>query len=249
MKPTEGLFSFASLHRHYLECRRHKRNTFNALRFEARQELNLLELAAALQDRSYRPSSSVCFVTERPKLREIFAADFRDRVVHHVLVRELERYWEPVFIYDSYACRKDKGIHKAVDRLRQFIRQASTNGNRRVYYLQLDVRNYFMRIDKQILWRLLKPHIDMPEVLWLCKLLVFHDCTENFTYKGKPGLLQQMPQHKSLLQCEDGKGLPIGNLNSQFFANVYLNSLDQFVKHQLKCRYCWPIFIFSCALI
>ena len=112
------LFSFASLHQHYLLCRRHKRNTFNALRFEARQELNLLELSAALQDRSYRPSASVCFVTERPKLREIFAADFRDRVVHHVLVHELERYWEPVFIHDSYACRKDKGIHKAVDRLR-----------------------------------------------------------------------------------------------------------------------------------
>ena len=117
------LFSFASLYQHYLLCRRHKRNTFNALRFEARQELNLLELSAALQDRSYRPSASVCFVTERPKLREIFAADFRDRVVHHVLVHELERYWEPVFIHDSYACRKDKGIHKAVDRLTQFIRE------------------------------------------------------------------------------------------------------------------------------
>ena len=231
------LFSFASLYQHYLLCRRHKRNTFNALRFEARQELNLLELSAALQDRSYRPSASVCFVTERPKLREIFAADFRDRVVHHVLVHELERYWEPVFIHDSYACRKDKGIHKAVDRLTQFIQSASENGKRRAYYLQLDVRNYFMRIDKHLLWSLLKPHIDSPEVLWLCKLLVFHDCTANYNYKGKPGLLQHMPPHKSLLQCEAGKGLPIGNLNSQFFANVYLNCLDQFVKHQLKCRY------------
>ena len=94
-----------------------------------------------------------------------------------------------------------------------------------------------MRIDKQQLWLLLKPYIETAEVLWLCKLLVFHDSTENYTYKGKPGLLQQMPSHKSLLQCELGKGLPIGNLNSQFFANVYLNCLDQFVKHQLKCRY------------
>ena len=233
----ESVFGFANLHQRYLECRRNKRNTFNALRFEARQELNLLELAAALQGRSYRPSSSVCFVTERPKLREIFAADFRDRIVHHVLVHELERYWEPVFIHDSYACRKDKGIHKAVDRLNQFMRQASGNGQRRVYYLQLDIANYFMRIDKAILWALLKSHIESPEVLWLCKLLVFHDCTEQFTYKGKPGLLAQMPAHKSLLQCEPGKGLPIGNLNSQFFANVYLNTLDQFVKHQLKCRF------------
>jgi hypothetical protein len=146
----EGLFSFANLHQRYLECRRNKRNTFNALRFEARQELNLLELAEALQERRYRPSSSVCFVTQRPKLREIFAADFRDRIVHHVLVHELERYWERVFIHDSYACRKDKGIHKAVDRLEQFIRLASGNGQRRVYYLQLDIANYFMLIDKMI---------------------------------------------------------------------------------------------------
>lgn len=189
------------------------------------------------QARSYTPSSSVCFVTQRPKLREIFAADFRDRIVHHVLVHELERYWERVFIHDSYACRKNKGIHKAVDRLSQYIRQASGNGQQRVYYLQLDIANYFMRIDKAVLWALLKPHIDSPEVLWLCKLLVFHDCTGHFTYKGKPGLLAQMPAHKSLLQCEPGKGLPIGNLNSQFFANVYLNTLDQFVKHTLKCRF------------
>jgi len=84
------LFSFENLHRRYLACRRNKRNTANALRFEARQEENLLALAQALADHSYRPSRSVCFLCNRPKLREIFAADFRDRVVHHVLVEHLE---------------------------------------------------------------------------------------------------------------------------------------------------------------
>ena len=170
-------------------------------------------------------------------MREIFAADFKDRIVHHVLVAELERYWEPVFIHDSYACRRSKGIHQAVKRLRQFIRQGSGNGQQQLWYLQLDIRNYFMSIDKTVLFGLLKPHIDNLEALWLTKLLVFYDCTENFTYKGRPGLLQQLPAHKSLLQAPSGKGLPIGNLNSQFFANVYLNALDQFVKHTLKCRY------------
>ncbi len=232
-----SLFTFEQLYRQYLSCRKGKRNTYNALRFEARQELNLLELAEALQERSYRPSSSVCFVTQRPKMREIFAADFKDRIVHHVLVDELERYWDPVFIHDSYACRRGKGIHQAVARLRQFIRQGSYNGQQRLWYLQLDIRNYFMSIDKAVLFALLKPHIDNVETLWLTKLLVFHDCTEHFTYKGRPGLLQQLPAHKSLLQAPPGKGLPIGNLNSQFFANVYLNALDQFVKHTLKCRY------------
>jgi len=232
-----SLFSFANLHRHYLGCRKGKRNTYNALRFEARQELNLLELAEALQNRSYRPSSSVCFVTQRPKMREIFAADFKDRIVHHVLVDELERYWEPVFIHDSYACRRGKGIHQAVARLRQFIRQGSGNGQQRLWYLQLDIKNYFMSIDKTVLFSLLKPHINSLDIMWLTKLLVFHDCTQDYFYKGRPGLLQQLPAHKSLLQAGSAKGLPIGNLNSQFFANVYLNALDQFVKHTLKCRY------------
>ncbi len=107
----------------------------------------------------------------------------------------------------------------------------------RAWYLQLDIRNYFMRIDKAILWRLLAPHIADDDARWLTELLVFHDCTDGHIVKGAPGELEQVPPHKSLLRCEPGKGLPIGNLNSQFFANVYLNGLDQFVKHQLRCRH------------
>jgi hypothetical protein len=231
------LFAYENLYRHYLSCRRNKRNTHNALRFEARQELNLLELRDALEDRSYRPARSVCFVTHRPKLREIFAADFRARVVHHLLVGCLEEYWERVFIHDSYACRKGKGVHQAVKRLQRFLRQVTANGQRRAWYLQLDIRNYFMRIDKALLWRLLEPHIADDDVRWLTHLLVFHDCTEEYVYKGLPGELERVPPHKTLVKTAPGKGLPIGNLNSQFFANVYLNVLDQFVKHQLKCRH------------
>jgi hypothetical protein len=243
------LFSYENLDRHYLRCRSNKRNTINALRFEEHQELNLLELREALETRTYRPAPSVCFVTQRPKLREIFAADFRDRVVHHVLVDHLERYWERVFIHDSYACRKGKGIHAAVARLQGFIRQVTANGQRPGWYLQLDIRNYFMRIDKAILWRLLAPHITDEDARWLTELLVFHDCTLGHIVKGAPGDLERVPPHKTLLRCEPGKGLPIGNLNSQFFANVYLNGLDQFVKHQLRCgyylRYCDDFLLLS----
>lgn len=231
------LFDYQNLYRHYLACRRGKRNTYNALRFEAHQELNLLDLMEELQERRYRPAPSVCFVTRKPKLREIFAADFRDRVVHHVLVDHLEQYWERVFIHDSYACRRGKGVHAGVDRLRTFIRQATSNSTRRAWYLQLDIRNYFMRIDKTILWQLLEPHIVDPDARWLTELLVFHDCTDGYVYKGEPGALERVPPHKTLIGCGAGKGLPIGNLNSQFFANVYLNGLDQFVKHSLKCRH------------
>lgn len=231
------LFTFENLHRQYLACRRNKRNTLNALRFEARQEQNLLDLRDALQSRSYRPGRSVCFFVEKPKLREIFAADFRDRVVHHVLVNYLERIWEPIFIHDSYACRQGKGIHIGVQRLRQFIRQVTANGSRRAWYLQMDVRNFFMSIDKDILYGLLKAKIVDCDALWLTKVLVYHDCTVDYVIKGDATLRNWLPTHKTLFGAAKNKGLPIGNLNSQFFANVYLNELDQFVKHRLQCRY------------
>jgi RNA-directed DNA polymerase len=231
------VFSFENLHRQYLKCRRNKRNTANVLRFEVRQEEHLLDLHEALTHRTYRPGRSVCFLTQRPKLREIFAADFRDRVVHHVLVDTLERIWEPIFIHDSYACRKGKGVHAGVKRLQTFIRQATANGTRPAWYLQLDIRNYFMSIDKPVLFDLLAAKMNAPDALWLTRTLVFHDCTQDYVMKGDAGLYGKLPPHKSLFGCGPGKGLPIGNLNSQFFANVYLNGLDQFVKHTLKCRW------------
>ena len=237
-----SLFSLENLYRQYIACRRNKRNTVNALRFEARQELNLLELRDALAARSYEPSRSVCFFVERPKLREIFAADFRDRVVHHVLVSYLEKTWERVFIHDSYACRKGKGVHAAVARLQEFMRQATANGTRCAWTLQLDIRNYFMTIDRGRLFAMLGARFDArraddADARWLTEKLVFHDCTRDPVMQGDPRLIERLPPHKTLFRALPDKGLPIGNLNSQFFANVYLNALDQFVKHELKCRW------------
>ncbi|MBC7379605.1 MAG: group II intron reverse transcriptase domain-containing protein [Burkholderiaceae bacterium] len=242
MAHEQGLFSLENIYRQYLACRKNKRNTANALRFEARQELNLLALRDALVDRSYVPGRSVCFFVKRPKLREVFAADFRDRVVHHVLVSHLEKIWEPIFIHDSYACRKGKGVHAGVERLQLFMRQATANGTRPAWYLQLDIRNYFMSIAKRRLFDMvaakLKPSDAADaEARWLTERLVFHDCTVDPVLKGDPRLIDRLPPHKTLFRAPPGKGLPIGNLNSQFFANVYLNALDQFVKHELKCRW------------
>jgi RNA-directed DNA polymerase len=231
------LFSLENIARQYVACRRNKRNTANALRFEARQELNLLRLRDDLVARTYEPARSVCFFVRRPKLREVFAADFRDRVVHHVLVRHLEQVWEPLFIHDSYACRKGKGVHKAVARLQQFMRQATANGTRAAFALHLDIRNYFMSIDKRRLFAMLDAKLKDDDARWLTEKLVFHDCTRQPVLKGDPRLLDRLPPHKTLFRAPQGKELPIGNLNSQFFANVYLNALDQFVKHELKCRW------------
>ncbi len=231
------VFSFANIYRQYLKCRKHKRNTINALKFEVRAEENLLKLQEKLQKKTYYPSRSVCFVVNRPKLREIFAADFKDRVIHHILVDYLEKIWEKIFIFDSYACRKNKGTHKGVKRLQAFMRKITRNGTRRAYYMQLDIRSFFVNIDKEMLFGLIAKKTRNKNILWLARIIIFHDCTKDYIFKGDRGLLKRIPAHKSLFEQENKRGLPIGNLTSQFFANVYLNELDQFIKHNLKVKY------------
>ena len=119
----ESYFTYENLFRAYLDCRRRKTNSLNHLRFADNLESNLLDLESQLQNRSYRPGRSIAFVVKRPKLREIFAADFRDRVVHHLLYNYLSPIFERFFIYDSWACRKGKGTHRAMFRLKQFVSQ------------------------------------------------------------------------------------------------------------------------------
>ena len=229
-------FSFSSLYRHYLACRKNKRGTLNALKFELDAENQLYQLSSELQTKSYHPSQAVCFVLERPKLREIIAADFRDRVVHYVLVEHLERIYEPKFIHDSYACRKNKGVHKAVDRLHRFIGILNSQPNT-TYYLQLDIKSFFLSIDKATLMNLVKRHVADENMLWLADKIINFKAKENYVLHGKKSLFEALPEHKSLIKSKTTTGLPIGNLTSQFFANLYLNELDQYVKHSLKCKY------------
>jgi RNA-directed DNA polymerase len=234
---SDHLYSFRSVHDAYLSCRRRKRNTINALRFETGLLDNLFDLSKSLDAGTYKPARSVCFVTKQPKHREIFAADFRDRVVHHLLVPQIENIFDPKFIHDSYACRVGKGTHAAVARLRSFMHAATKGGRVAAWFMQLDIRSFFMSIDREILLGILGHHIRDPRVMALAETIVRQDCTANYVYKGDASLLRQIPLHKSLFHIPEGKGLPIGNLTSQFFGNVYLNELDQFIKHKLKVRY------------
>jgi RNA-directed DNA polymerase len=250
------LFSSQNVFLSYLDCRRRKRKTINALSFEKSQVDNLVTLTRTLNGGTYLPRRSVCFINTYPKPREIFAADFYDRVVHHLLVRFLEKYWEKVFIHDSFACRKEKGTLKAVERLSSFIRSVSENSSKKAYYLQLDVKNFFMTIDKHILFDFLDKGLrkylripvsnrasvqdnlaDYKRIRDLIQTVIFHDPTENHIKKSSQEKWQIIPPEKSLFNTQTGKGLPIGNLTSQFFANVYMNELDQFVKHRLKAKY------------
>jgi len=236
VRPVRG-GAWEDIYRCYLRCRKGKRNTVNALRFELNLEDNICRLQEELMSGTYRPSRSVCFAVKKPKMREIFASDFRDRIVHHILVERLEEIYEPKFIYDSWACRKNKGTHGALRRLRKFLRQATLNGTRKAWYLQLDIRSFFMNIDKDILFNLIKKETSDSYTLRLLKVILYHDYTADCRVKGDVSLLKKIPPHKTLFHAPPGRGLPIGNLTSQFFANVYLNELDQYVKRSLRCRH------------
>ena len=230
------LFSLERLYLAYEACRKRKRGTMNAIAFESRLFEELVSLRDELVSGKYQPSRSVCFVVQKPKMREIIAADFRDRVVHHLLVSELEKIFEPAFIHDSYACRVGKGTHAAVVRAQKFMYLCQRREKSPVYYCHIDIRNFFNSVNKNILCGLCAKKITDSEVLHLLHVLIYHNPTRQCVIKGKPPA-QCLPAHKTLFYAPNNIGLPIGNLTSQFFANVYLNELDQYAKHELKCRY------------
>ena len=242
---SKTIFTFEKLYQAYLDCRKTKRKTINALKFEWNLERNLFQLKKALETKKYKPGRSICFVVKEPSPREIFAASFKDRVVHHLLIREILEMGERKFIFDSFACRKNKGTHAAVKRLKRFIRKVTQNYKKEAFYCQLDISGFFMSIDHDVLFSIFQKFIskqDKPdqwkeEVLWLAKTIIFHKPTENYLIKGNPSLFKLIPARKSLFQSGEKCGLPIGNYSSQFFANLYLNELDQFIKRKLKCKY------------
>lgn len=221
----------------YYDCRKTKRNTWNALRFEERLERNLMDLYHELVAGEYAPGRSMCFVVTHPKPREVWAADFRDRVVHHLLYNRISGRFYRRFIPDTFACIPERGTLKAAVRLEGFMRAASENYAKPTWFLKADIANFFVTIDKRVLDGLLAQHIHEPWWLWLCRIILHHDPVQNVYVRSSPVLMARIPQHKSLLHSGGAKGLPIGNLSSQFFANVYLNPLDQFAKHALKLRW------------
>lgn len=221
----------------YYDCRKTKRNTWNALLFEENLERNLMDLYYELKSCTYRPGRSIMFVVTRPKPREVWAADFRDRVVHHVLYNRYAQTFYDRFIYDSYACIPGKGTLNAAKRLRHFMRSATDNNTRPAYFLKADVSNFFVSINKHILDNLLARQIVDPWWIWLTRIILHKDAKKDVYIKSSPKELVKVPRHKSLLCAPEGFGLPIGNLSSQFFANVYLNELDRYAKHTLKLKY------------
>lgn len=206
------------------KARKGKTKKWYVQEFEANLENELIKLKFELETQTYKPKPLKKFVIRDPKTRVIYASVFRDRVVHHAVCNLIEPIFEKIFIHDTYANRKEKGVHTALKRFDKFKRKVSQNGkpvnsardNNMVvgYVLKADVKHYFDNVDHEILLKTLRKKITDEKVLQLIKTIL-----ENHDMKVS------------------GKGMPLGNLTSQFFANVYLSELDYFVKHNLKAKY------------
>ncbi len=230
-------YPFSDLVQAYYDCRRSKRNSASALAFEISLERNLIGLHHDLVTGSYRPGRSICFVVTRPKAREVWAAEFRDRIVHHLLYNQIGPAIERSFIADSCACIPGRGTLYAGKRLEAKIRSHTQNWSRPGYYLKCDLANFFVSIDKRVLGRQLAERITDPWWRALAMQVLWHDPRENYECRSPAHLFNRVPQHKRLAAQPAWLGLPIGNLSSQFFANIYLDALDQFCKHTLKARH------------
>ena len=231
---------FHELYDAYIVARRGKKPSFNKLGFEVNWADRLLELEQQILEGTWTPAQYTCFVATRPKAREIHAPDFCDRVVHHWWFGKVEAACEADFIHDSYANRAGKGHHVAVRRAHQFMRQLQS-GQGGGYYLKLDIHNFFYSIPRQKLWEILKRKMqraDLPtEVQHVAHALLRRSAIEHgVRYRSTPAQRALVPRHKQLAHARRGCGLPIGNLPSQFLANVYMNEFDQFVKHVLGVK-------------
>lgn len=230
----------------YFDARKNKRNSLNALAFEIDYEKNLFQLYEEIKKETYKIGPSICFMVSQPVKREIFAADFRDRIVHHLIYNYINPIFDKIFIYDSYSCRKGKGTFGGIKRLNHFIHSCSQNYRHDCYVLKIDIRGYFMSIDQNILYEKIKKGIlsfrnevrfDIDFILRLIHKIVFYDPTKNCEIRGNKNKWKDLPENKSLFFVNKNKGLPIGNLTSQLFGNVYLNDFDHFVKNKLKIKY------------
>ncbi|MFA7096642.1 MAG: RNA-directed DNA polymerase [Salinivirgaceae bacterium] len=235
------------LHLSYLHARKNKRNTNNQLRFEMYQEEGLMQLAKAIYERKYTPKPCIAFIIHKPVMREIFAADFTDRIVHHLLYRCLYPIIDRKLINDTYSCRVGKGTLYGINRVSKLIRSCSNNYSKDTYILKLDIQAYFMNMQHQIIFdKVLAMLPDKKQnylgisketVLYLLRQTIFNPVKENCRIKGSRMDWDGLPASKSLFHYPNTTGLPIGNLTSQVFGNVYMNDFDHLVKKELGIKY------------
>lgn len=193
---------------------RGKRHKNDVMKYEAKLADNLVLLHGLLQKRTYAHSSYSAFNISDPKPRNIHKATVQDRLLHHLIYKELYPYFEQRFIFDSFSCRENKGTHRALDRFRLFARKVSKNNTNTCYVLKCDIKKFFASVDHDILKSILRRHIADQEMLWLIDEII-----------------------SSFQSTRDGVGLPLGNLTSQLLVNVYMHEFDMFIKQELRVEY------------
>jgi RNA-directed DNA polymerase len=204
--------SFDNLMLAFKNAKKGKNRRRYVKRFKRNLKENLLSLREELINKTYTPCPLKTFILRDPKTRTISKSAFKDRVVHHGLCNIITPILEKAFIYDSHANQIGKGTLKALERFDVFKRKVSKNETRACYVLKADIRHYFEEIDHEVLLKIIAKKINDQDILWLIKIILSN-------------------------QSKGTNGMPLGNLTSQFFANVYLNELDQYVKHKLRAKY------------
>ena len=255
--PHRGLL--ADLIVAYHDARRHKRGRPYQTHFEMNQERELVSLRDELLERRYVARPSSCFIIHDPKMREVFAAEFRDRVVHHLFYNYTHKLFERTFIVDSYSCIEGRGTHYGIDRLRHHLLSCSQNWSKPCYVLKLDIKGYFMSINRarlltrcrELLGRIKCSQMAIGTIVhksqianydwhlidYLLESICMLNPVANCRVIGDWNEWKLLPREKSLFYSRPGCGLPIGNLSSQLFSNIYLGVLDDFMKRELKFRH------------
>ncbi|MGQ1929675.1 reverse transcriptase domain-containing protein [Ornithobacterium rhinotracheale] len=228
------------LYEAYYSARKNKRTKAEQLSFEKHYECMLYKLYTEIINKTYKALPSRVFVIKKPVLREIFAPQFRDRVVHHLIYNYIYQYLDKKFIYDSYSCREGKGTLFGIERAKRFMRKASHNYTRDAYVLKLDIRGYFMNINRKKLYEQLQNIINYESLLithqekaclqYLIREICLHNAAEGAQRCSPFAYWDGIPASKSLFCTPPDCGLPIGSLTSQLFSNVYLNELVRGVK-------------------
>ena len=239
------------LNQAFFEARRGKTKTVNENLYETNHILNTVKLAQTIMDKTYRPSPSITFVIRDPMIREIFAAPFRDRIVHHFIYNITAGWWDQCFINDSYSCRLGKGTLYGIKRLQTQMREAKKE-YRKAHIVKLDLKGYFMSLNRKKLYHLaqtglkeqFKPYQQDIDAQWLyeiCRFLweqtIFDDPIKNVRRKGSIHDWDDLPPEKSLFGQKPGVGIVIGNLTSQLLSNIMLNQLDHYVTEYLGYKY------------
>ena len=227
------MIDFETILEAYLDCRKRKRSTVGATEFELNYVQNLVELMNEVNSRQYRIGKSICFVVRYPRYREVFAGEFRDRVIHHYIALRLEPLFERIFCGRTYNCRKGKGQLAGVTQLAEDIRDESENYTKDAYVMKVDLKGFFMSIIKSKLARMVDDFIveyykgdDEEDLRWICNLVVMHRPELNCERRSPLWMWNFIPKEKSLFTNGEDRGIAIGNLFAQLFANFLLNTID-----------------------